>query len=94
MPSAFVVVMQLKSKEIVIPSDLWETVPMKPRRPAVKDSTKNPHTIGAKRKSQQVAAKAARKAAAKKAKLTAENPVPKEDFSQATARIVQEATEK
>jgi hypothetical protein len=67
---------------------------MKPRRPAVKDSTKNPHTIGAKRKSQQVAAKAARKAAAKKAKLAAENSVPKEDFSQVAARIVQEATEK
>jgi hypothetical protein len=43
---------------------------MKPRRPTIKDSTQRLGTAGAKRKSRLVAAKAARKAAAKKAKLT------------------------
>ena len=61
---------------------------MKPRRPAVKDSTNHPHSPGAKRKAQQVAARAARKSAAKKAKLAAEEAAPKEDFPQAAARIV------
>jgi hypothetical protein len=64
---------------------LWETVGMKPRRPAVKDSTKNLRSEGAKRRSQQVAAKAARKAAAKKARM-------EEDFNQAAFRVVQEST--
>jgi len=42
---------------------------MKPRRPAVKDSTQSLRSEGRRRKAQQVAARAARKAAAKKAKL-------------------------
>ena len=58
---------------------------MKPRRPTIKDSTHNIHSEGAKRKAQQVAARAARKAAAKKNKLESE-----EDFNQAAFRAVQE----
>lgn len=65
---------------------------MKPRRPTIKDSTQKIRSEGAKRKAQQVAARAARKAAAKKARLEAA-AAPKEDFSQAAARIVREATE-
>lgn len=45
---------------------------MKPRRPTVKDSTQNLRSEGRKRKAQQVAARAARKAAAKRAKLEAQ----------------------
>jgi len=60
---------------------------MKPRRPTIKDSTKNLRSDGAKRKSRQVADRAARKASAKKAKMEAE------DVNQAAARIVREATE-
>jgi hypothetical protein len=59
---------------------------MKPRRPAVKDSVRIPSEF-AKRKSEQVAAKAARKLQAKKRKEA------EEDFSQAAVRIVKEATE-
>jgi hypothetical protein len=51
---------------------------MKPRRPTTKDSTHNIHGEGARRKAQQVAARAARKAAAKKAKLEAEVAAGKE----------------
>ena len=50
---------------------------MKPRRPAVKDSTHNIRSEGAKRRVQQVAAKAARKAAAKRARSEATANVPK-----------------
>ena len=49
-------------------SSLWETVAMKPRRPTIKDSTQNIRSEGAKRRARQIAARAARKAAAKKAK--------------------------
>ena len=42
---------------------------MKPRRPTIKDSTQHLHGSGAKRKAQQVAARAARKADAKKRKF-------------------------
>jgi hypothetical protein len=42
---------------------------MKPRRPTIKDSTQHLHGGGAKRKAEQVAARAARKADAKKRKL-------------------------
>jgi len=45
---------------------------MKPRRPTIKDSTQNLLSEGAKRKSKLVAARAARKAAAKKTKMEAE----------------------
>jgi len=48
---------------------------MKPRRPTIKDSTKRLGTEGAKRKAQQVAARAARKASAKKRKLEATEDV-------------------
>lgn len=58
---------------------------MKPRRPAVKDSVRVPSEF-AKRKSEQVAAKAARKSEAKKRKET------EEDVNQAAARTVKEAT--
>ena len=73
---------------------VWETLGMKPRRPAVKDSTHNIHSEGAKRKARQVAARAARKAAAKKAKMEAKATAPKEDFTQAADPVVEEATEK
>jgi hypothetical protein len=65
---------------------------MKPRRPTVKDSTQRLHGFGAKRKSQQVAARAARKAAAKKAKLEASESR-RDDVSQGVAEIVQDATQ-
>jgi hypothetical protein len=48
---------------------MWQDTTMKPRRPAVKDSIQNLRSDGAKRKSQQVAARAARKADAKRRKL-------------------------
>jgi hypothetical protein len=73
--------LNLKIRELAINCGLWETVPMKPRRPTIKDSTQNLKSEGVKRKSQQVAARAARKATAKKAKLEAEL---------AAARIVRE----
>jgi hypothetical protein len=55
---------------------------MKPRRPTIKDSTQNIHSEGAKRKAKQVAARAARKAVAKEARLAAELAVRKEEFKQ------------
>ena len=64
---------------------------MKPRRPTIKDSTQTKNREAIARKAAQIAARAKRKAAAKKAKLEAE---PHEDFSQAAARIVREATER
>jgi hypothetical protein len=58
---------------------------MKPSRRTIKDSTQKLHNPEAKRMSQQVAAKAARKATAKKAKSEAE------DFNQAAFRVVQKS---
>jgi hypothetical protein len=55
---------------------------MKPRRPTIKDSTRNIRGAGAKRKAQQVAARSARKAAAKKARLEAEIAASKEAANQ------------
>jgi hypothetical protein len=57
---------------------------MKPRRPAVKDSIRRGPS---KEKSEQIAAKAARKAAAKKVKMEAE------DVNQAAFRVMRESTE-
>jgi hypothetical protein len=54
---------------------------MKPRRPTIKDSNQNIHSEGAKRKAQQVAARAARKSAAKEARLAAEIAARKEESS-------------
>ena len=65
---------------------------MKPRRPAVKDSTRPKQASQHRR--ELAAARAARKAATKQAKLAAEKKAPREDFSQAAARIVREATDK
>jgi hypothetical protein len=59
--------------------NLWETVCVKPRRPTIKDSTHNIRGEGAKRKAEQVAARAARKAAAKKSRLEAEIAVRKQN---------------
>jgi hypothetical protein len=55
---------------------IWQDVAMKPRRPAVKDGTQKLRGEGRRRKAQQVAARAARKAAAKKAKLEIEQARP------------------
>jgi hypothetical protein len=46
---------------------IWQDSGMKPRRPTIKDSTSNIHS---KRRAEQVAARAARKADAKKTKLS------------------------
>ena len=59
---------------------------MKPRRPTIKDSTRNVHS---KRTAEQVAARAARKAAAKKAKLEH----PEEDVNQAAFKVMRKSTE-
>jgi hypothetical protein len=75
----------LKFQGLVNKSAVRETVGMKPRRQAIKDSTKNLRSEGAKRKSEQVAAKAARKAAAKKSRM-------EEDVNQAAFRVVREST--
>ena len=55
---------------------MWQDTAMKPRRPTVKDSTQHLHGEGAKRKSAQVAARAARKADAKKRKLAEPHRIP------------------
>lgn len=55
---------------------MWQDTAMKPRRPTVKDSTQHLHGEGAKRKSAQVAARAARKADAKKRKLAEPHLIP------------------
>jgi hypothetical protein len=68
----------MKFKGLAMESSLWETCGMKPRRPTIKDSTHNIRSVGARRKAQQVAARAARKAAAKKVKLEAEVAISKE----------------
>jgi hypothetical protein len=63
--------LSLKSLALTGGHEIWQDVTMKPRRPAVKDSTQNLRSEGAKRKSAQVAARAARKAEAKRRKLEA-----------------------
>jgi hypothetical protein len=55
---------------------------MKPRRPTIKDSTRNVH---GKRRAEHVAAKAARRRAAKQAKLAAQMADRKKDFSEPAA---------
>jgi hypothetical protein len=68
----------MKLTGLAMKSSLWEPCGMKPRRPTIKDSTHSIRGEGARRKAQQVAARAARKAAAKKAKLEAEVAASKE----------------
>jgi len=57
---------------LALAAKLCNHLTIKPRRPTIKDSTQYLRSEGAKRKSQLVAARAARKAAAKKAKMEAE----------------------